>query len=389
VAPVVITATAVTTLAATVSVVEGSDQAAMAGTAVSTAPKVVVRDSAGGAVSGVTVTFAVASGGGSVTGASAVTGADGVASTGWVLGSAAGPNRLTATVPGVTAAEFAAIGCSGGGGAGYAITLCPTTPLTPTQRAAFENAAARWQGLITGDLPDVADDIPFGTCGPSPALHFTVDDLVIFAGVEDIDGVGQILGQAGWCVRRSGGLPVAGLMRFDAADVATLESGGQFASVIMHEMGHVLGIGTLWNAFGLLQNPTGPVPLDTWFSGTNALTGFNAIGGSSYTGGQKVPVENTGGSGTSNSHWRETVLKNELMTGFLNSGVNPLSELTVRSLADLGYSVNPAGADPFFLTLSLQTDRLGTSRGGLQLVGDVYEGPGYSVDRRGRFTRIR
>jgi hypothetical protein len=35
------------------------------------------------------------------------------------------------------------------------------------------------------------------------------------------------------------------------------------------------------------------------------------------------------------------------MTGFLNSGGNPLSRVTVASLADLGYSVNLAAADTY------------------------------------------
>ena len=76
------------------------------------------------------------------------------------------------------------------------------------------------------------------------------------------------------------------------------------------------------------------------------------------------------------------------MTGFLNSGVsNPLSQVTVRSLADLGYSVNVGAADPFSLTLSLRADRGGQS-GGLLLLNDEYTGPRYSIDRRGRITRL-
>ena len=35
-------------------------------------------------------------------------------------------------------------------------------------------------------------------------------------------------------------------MRFDTADVADLEVDGQLETVILHEMGHVLGIGTVW-----------------------------------------------------------------------------------------------------------------------------------------------
>jgi hypothetical protein len=180
-------------------------------------------------------------------------------------------------------------------------------------------------------------------------------------------------------------------MRFDAADVAQLETANQLGLVILHEMGHVLGIGSMWSTFGLLQNrtPDTGAPLDTYYSGTNGIAGFNAIGGTTYTGGQKVPVENTGGPGTANSHWRENVLKNELMTGYLNAGSNPLSVLTVRSLQDMGYTVNTGGADPFFLTLAVRApEATAAAPKGLHLVDDVYRGPLYSIDRHGRRTLL-
>jgi len=389
-------ATAVAGPAATVAPSAGTNQGAMAGTALPVAPSVVVKDAGGVPLAGRTVSFAVTGGGGSVTGATAVTDASGVARVGsWTLGPSAGPNQLTATVAGGGVANnpvvFGAVGCEGGGGSGFAITLCFLTPMTPAQRAVFEDAASRWSGVISGDVADISGSIDAGTCGDaSPAMDMTYDDLLIFASIEDIDGPSGILGQAGWCYRRTGSLPVIGLMRFDAADVTALESSGQLNLVFLHEMGHVLGIGSMWTSLNLLQNAVttnGPV-LDTYFSGANAIAGFDAVGGTSYTGGQKVPVENTGGQGTFNSHWRESVLKNELMTGYLNAGSNPLSVVTVKSLADLGYTVNPAAADPFFLTLSLRAPG-STEPVGVHLENDAWAGPRYTIDRQGRRTRLR
>jgi hypothetical protein len=97
---------------ASVSIQAGNNQTATAGTAVATAPSVIVRDADGDAVPGVSVTFAVASGGGSVSGATATTGANGVATVGgWTLGTAAGTNTLTATAAGVSQqATFTATG---------------------------------------------------------------------------------------------------------------------------------------------------------------------------------------------------------------------------------------------------------------------------------------
>jgi hypothetical protein len=60
-----------------------------------------------------------------------------------------------------------------------------------------------------------------------------------------------------------------------------------------------------------------------------------------------VPVENNLVPGTSDAHWRESVFGNEMMTGYANLGGMPLSAITVGSLGDIGYEVNPFAADPF------------------------------------------
>ncbi len=81
----------------------GDAQTAVAGAAVATAPSVVVKDAYNYPVSGVSVTFAVASGGGSVSGPTATTNAAGIATVGgWTLGTHAGPNTLTATSASLT-----------------------------------------------------------------------------------------------------------------------------------------------------------------------------------------------------------------------------------------------------------------------------------------------
>jgi uncharacterized protein YjdB len=96
--------------AAALSKVAGDGQSAAAGSAVAVAPAVAVTDQFGNAVPGAAVTFAVASGGGSVTGATATTDADGIARVGsWTLGATAGTNTLTAT-SGTLAATFTATG---------------------------------------------------------------------------------------------------------------------------------------------------------------------------------------------------------------------------------------------------------------------------------------
>ncbi len=63
-----------------------------------------------------------------------------------------------------------------------------------------------------------------------------------------------------------------------------------------------------------------------------------------------VPVENQGGAGTRDTHWREILFDTEIMTGFLDFGVaNPISRMTIRSLFDVGWSVNLGAADAYSL----------------------------------------
>jgi len=344
----------------------------------------------------VTVNFAITRGTGTLTGATVVTNSSGVATLGgWVLGP--GMNCLSATVaaPGVAGSPvgFIATGIPASG-PGYEISVQYLSCVTASQEAAFANAVTRWAGIITGDVADLSNvSLSPGLCGSNAPglLNRNIDDLLIFATIEPIDGPGKILGSAGPCfIRIPGNLPVIGLMRFDVADIDMLEASGQLTNVILHEMGHVIGIGSLWSLFGLLQqaSPVGGPPLDTYDNGAGAIAGFDAIGGTTYTQGNKAPVENMFSSGTINAHWRESVLANELMTGFLNgSGPNPLSLLTVRSLADFGYTINPAAADPFFLTLALRANAPPEVL--IRLQDDVFAGPLYTIDGRGRLLRVR
>ena len=97
------TATGTAGPAAQIAANAGDGQSASAGTAVSTPPSVIVEDTNDNPVSGVSVTFAVASGGGSVTGLTATTDAAGIATVGsWTLGATAGANTLTASSDSLT-----------------------------------------------------------------------------------------------------------------------------------------------------------------------------------------------------------------------------------------------------------------------------------------------
>ena len=398
-----VTFTVTAASAQTVVAFVGNNQTGLVGFALNVRPGVRLTDAGNAPVPNVSVTFAVASGGGSVTGATVNTNADGVAQVGnWILGGSAGPNTLTATVSGAGIAGNPVSFTATGAVAAFNIAVQNVGPtLAPAVLAAFTSAVAKWQQIIYQDIPDIVNfSTSTGDCGAnSPALtNVTVDDVLIFARVDSIDGPFGILGSAGPCfIRIAGRLTILGQMTFDSADVASLNASGSLNSVILHEMGHVLGFGTLWTQaqFDCLQdasNPPGNIR-DTYFSCPRAVAMFDSIGGTNYTGGNKVPVENCGpasppgcGAGNVNGHWREPTFEEELMTPFLTPGVsNPLSRLSAAAMEDLGYGVNYAGSDAYVKIFTL---RAGAPQNLLSLGDDLYRGPIRVVDRSGRVVEV-
>ena len=362
----------------------GNGQSAPPGNPVPVDPSVIVSNVNGRPLAGVTVTFAVASGGGVVFGAVATTGSNGVATVGqWNLGSSPGSNTLTASVDGLPSVTFTAT--ANPAVSQYTIDLRILGSMSPSQAQSFQAARDRLQRLIVGDQPNIPVNRPAGDCLPNqPAMNETIDDLVIFAEVVAIDGPGMILGQAGPCFFRmnGAGLPAIGIMQFDVADLNTIETQGLLQFVVLHEMLHVIGFGSVWNSFGLLA---GSATTDPFFTGSQAIAAFNSIGGNVFIG-NKVPVEGTGGPGTRNSHWRETVFKAELMTGFLNNGANPLSIVTASSLADLGYTVDQAEADAFAIVPPFTPPPV--SGRTLVMFNDLWTGPRFEIDEQGTVRRV-
>ncbi len=209
--------------------------------------------------------------------------------------------------------------------------------LTPAQMDVFAAAADRWVQIIVGDLPtmQIGNEL--------------IDDVLIEARGEPIDGPGRILGQAGPRFLRpanagvAAGLPATGEMTFDTADLAAMEAAGTLKDVIVHEMGHVLGIGTIWERKELLLGAGGDNPT---FMGTNAVREYGALRSGDAV---PVPVENMGNAGTRDAHWREFIFHTELMTGRIGGPNNPISRMTVASLQDLGYVVDLNAAEPYAL----------------------------------------
>jgi hypothetical protein len=224
------------------------------------------------------------------------------------------------------------------------LDLKSTSGKTESWMDSFSLARDRWEKVIVKDDGHPINIAKYVNARDiATKLPKEVDDVYIAGSVVRIDGQGGILGMAGPTaikVDSNGNVhALAGVMKFDEADVKNMINVGAWTNVILHEMGHVLGIGTLWTSNKL---HSGSTPNDK-YKGRYAKQAWKDMGCSG-----PLPVETDGGSGTAGGHWDEACLGGELMTGYVETGQSmPLSRLTIASLKDMGYGVNLNAADKF------------------------------------------
>lgn len=298
-------------------------------------------------------------------------------------------------------ADSSLVGTGSSGGTTMSSNMALTNPAfdidinytgSNTYLYAFQQAEALWELVITGDLPNQGN----------------VDDLQIDASIVAIDGSGGILGQAGPTGLRGNNIPYLGIMEFDSADIANMHANGTLAGVIVHEMGHVLGLGTVWDLMGLrtdTASSTFASGRDYRYVGTNALAEYRIL--SNNPSATFIQVEsNTGSPGSDGGHWAENIFTNELMTPFA-SGDLSLSRMTLASLRDMGYQVDLGYADAYSLSTTPANRRdlvdgnyntditlaTGSHTGAIELTEDndwyrvnLVAGTQYTFDLRGSAT---
>eukprot|EP00924_Labyrinthula_sp_SR-Ha-C_P000625 snap_masked-scaffold_27-processed-gene-4.47-mRNA-1 protein AED:1.00 eAED:1.00 QI:0/0/0/0/1/1/2/0/469 len=222
-----------------------------------------------------------------------------------------------------------------------------------------------------------------------PAFE-NIQDLTIVALLDSIDGSGGTLAAAGPCIISTAfELPLAGVMIFDTDDTAALSTFGKLEDVVLHEMMHVLGFGSMWspvpdgaggfitstdvlsdevyviNGFGeIVSRNSNNQPK---FTGSSGIEEFEELTGEAESfvpvqgvrvGGQVIfNVFNDEGRGSVDSHIDKDTFQDELMTFSVDvqgGRSSPLSEMSLRMLEDIGYEVNVAVADSY----SLESRRL-------------------------------
>ena len=214
---------------------------------------------------------------------------------------------------------------------------------TEQARTIIQDAASYWETLIHGDLPDVQTDTGI------------IDDVLIQVSMSELDGSGAALGEASpELLRPESLLPATGQLRFDRLDFEGLLRSGDLLNVAIHEIGHVLGVGTLWEVHDLIQHQD---------DGSIDYLGHEALHAYAETYGihevSAIPVETDGGAGSAGSHWDDEGDHCDIMVSTYHHGAEAyVSEVTIASLADLGYQINTHDDD---LAIPLATYGAGES----------------------------
>jgi hypothetical protein len=197
------------------------------------------------------------------------------------------------------------------------INVFDKSGLSSTQADFFDKAVNFWESTLIGTQKNINVDMQIKATAPA------------------IDGQGGILGQAGprGGTFYDGGVYVTqGIMEFDTADLDALETNGTLFDVILHEMAHVIGFGTIWGLFDNLY-----VQDSGEYLGKYALAMYREEFDADAT---FVPVDIVSRVGTKNSHWDENWAggRSDIMTGFLE-GSTKVSNTTLAAFADIGYIV--------------------------------------------------
>ncbi len=235
----------------------------------------------------------------------------------------------------------------------FNIDLAFLDDFTAEERKMLRHVANRWESAIQTELPDFefsnAQVIECGDHSIRIPAGEQIDDLRIYiTKFDEIDHLGRRAGgYGGPRLVRLSSMPIIGCIgiELEVSVISTKRRGFNAIAPGLslwktgcHEIGHVLGIGTLWGR-GTRRGMLRDLGADTHFAGPQAIAAFDQAGGTDYQG-AKVPTEQDG------FHWRLSVLVDELMgpsSGFA------LSAITLQALSDLGYSVDLSAADPYVL----------------------------------------
>ena len=215
-------------------------------------------------------------------------------------------------------------------------------PLPFRVRLSMERVEKKWKSIIRGGPPGERVTLEAGECRNAERVSQFVAGIRVLITLDTLPA--RIAGQGGPCVVRQSGQPLLGTISLNLFTWAGL-SDRKLDDLIQHEVGHVLGIGTMWNRgpFRTMFEGTFQSP-DPIFFGPNALLAFERLSRAHRFSGRRIPVEE-GALG----HWRLNAFSSEVMAPALTTAPQGTSAITVGVLADLGWTVEPEAYDDYVL----------------------------------------
>lgn len=202
--------------------------------------------------------------------------------------------------------------------------------LNTQARAAVERAADYWENVISHSSFDRPLDLALGLYGTTNET----DPFLAYAGPQSYRNTGDNL------------LPVVGVAVLNNLYLEDYNQNPDYLeSVLRHEIGHVLGLGVIWDKRGndLVDQDKG-----IYRSNSYAGQSYGELLGTGVA--TDVPLDLD-----SLTHWDEEIFDEELMTPRAE-GIGtplPLSQLSISSLRDLGWNVNYGAAEAFSLESSV------------------------------------
>lgn len=214
----------------------------------------------------------------------------------------------------------------------FNIVMKYSAEVTNVMRELTEAAKSRWEEVIISDFHDFEYD---------GKLY---EGLEIAARVVPLKGGegGKLAHGVGTVVNPYNLLPIIGYLEVDEADLSKLLNDTEyFYHVILHEIGHVIGLDlATWKWKNLIEEQDDR----KFLIGEAAQREYGAL---LNIPNRAVPLETEGGADTVGQHIRELEFGSELMTGFISAGINQLSRVTLGILEDMGFEVDYNAADDY------------------------------------------
>lgn len=206
--------------------------------------------------------------------------------------------------------------------------------LNEQSQEAIGRAADYWEDIISHSSFDRPLELALGIYGTTntetPFLAYAGPYSYLNTGETGVESSSDKL------------LPVVGVAVLNNVYIDEYNSDPDYLeSVLRHEIGHVLGLGVIWDTRGndLVDQDKGVYRADTY-----AGQSYGELLGTGEA--TEIPLDLE-----SLTHWDEDVFDAELITPQAEGIGNPLplSQLTISSLRDLGWHVNYGAADAFSL----------------------------------------